>query len=131
MTELTTPAVQPTETKKSGFLDKLGDVAAEKILPKLVELLWPRIAALFMDVVLPKIIAVMPLLGAHIVVMLIEHIPGANLVLTVDQIADQLTERMKQGNPEIDIPFVSEAVRDITGFDLSDAIFNKIPGMGR
>lgn len=127
---MTEPVATQEITKKGGILDKLGDIVAEKIMPKLVELLWPRLAALFMDVVLPKIIAVMPLLGAHIVVMLIEHIPGANLVLTVDQIANQLTERMKAGNPEIDIPFVSEAVRDITGFDLSDAIFGRL-GMGR
>lgn len=110
----------PESTPKQGILDKLGDIAAEKILPKLVELLWPRIAALFMDVILPKIVALLPLIGAQIVNELIKHIPGASLLKPVEQIADDIRDAVNGQVPDIDIPFVSDAVKNATGFDLTD-----------
>lgn len=106
--------------QKSGILDKLGDIAAEKILPKLVELLWPRIAALFMDVILPKIVAMLPLFGAQIIEQLVEHIPGVNLVKSTEQIAEDMRVKVNAQVPDIDIPIVSDMVKDATGFDLTD-----------
>jgi len=101
-------------------MDKLGDIIAEKILPKLVELLWPRIAALFMDVILPKLVGLMPLFGAQIVAAVIDHIPGASLLKPVEAIADDIRNTVNSQVPDIDIPFVSDAVKNATGFDLTD-----------
>lgn len=121
---MTNPYKQEQQPKKSGLLDKIGEIAAEKILPKLVELLWPRIAALFMDVILPKLVALLPLVVANAVKGVIDQIPGIDLIKDANQIADDVTEALQTQVPDIDIPFVSDAVKDVTGFDLTDFLRN-------
>lgn len=84
------------------FLDKLGDIAAEKIVPKLVELLWPKLQDFLETVVLPKVLAIIPTAVASAVKAVISEIPGVDLVKPVEAVAND----------------VLEDIKDITGIDI-------------
>lgn len=100
--------------KGGGILDKLGDIIAEKVLPKLVELLWPRLEMFVIDVLMPKLVAMFPLFAASVAKAVIDQIPGVDLVRDVVDIAEGVRGDVNVAIPDFDIPVLSDV------FDLSE-----------
>lgn len=74
------------------------------------------------DRLLPKLGSLIPLAAAA----------AAKRLGDIPDSVGDLTEHIRQGVNEalpegIDIPFISEAWRNVTGFDLSDVIFGRKP----
>jgi len=102
-------------TDKSSILDKLGEIAATKLLPKLVELLWPRLEEFFLKVVVPKLVALFPLFAASIAEKVIDQIPGVNLVKSAVDMAEEVRDQVNVAVPDFDIPILSD-IFDLTEF---------------
>jgi hypothetical protein len=72
--------------------------------------------------------ALIPLVAATVVKEVIDKIPDIDIpgVSNVFDLTETIRDGVNNGLPDgIDIPFVSDAFENITGFDLSDSLFGK------
>jgi len=104
-----------------GLMDAFGTIIAEKLLPKLVELLWPKFVQLFEEVLLPKMTALFPLFAASVAKAVVDNLPGVNLIKPIESIVDQVRDDVNVAIPDFDIPGLSDK------FDLTEFI-NKVLG---
>jgi hypothetical protein len=101
--------------KKSGLLERLGDIAAEKILPKLVELLYPKLELYFETRLKPWLGGLVPLAAASAVHAVIDEIPGIDAVRSIGDTVEKVIDDVNVAVPDIDIKGVSDKF-DLTEF---------------
>jgi hypothetical protein len=93
-----------------------------------MEALLARLAIKIGEYLLPRVAALIPLVAATVVKEVIDKIPDIDIpgVSNVFDLTETIRDGVNNGLPDgIDIPFVSDAFENITGFDLSDSLFGK------
>jgi hypothetical protein len=93
-----------------------------------MEALLARLAIKIGEYLLPRVAALIPLVAATVVKEVVDKIPDIDIpgLSNVFDLTETIRDGVNNGLPDgIDIPFVSDAFENITGFDLSDSLFGK------
>jgi len=106
-----------------GVLASIGIAIAKYVVPKLVELLWPKLETYLNERLLPQLAAMVPLAAASAVNAVVEHIPGVEAVKDLGGLVEKVTGDVNVALPDIDIPGISDK------FDLTEFI-NHTLGLG-
>lgn len=74
------------------------------------------------DRLLPKLASLIPTSAAAVLKLLTDKIPSLPDIGDLGQITHEIHDQVNAAIPDIDIPFISDAVKDVTGFDLTDLL---------
>lgn len=101
------------------FVDDRIDRLKDKLLPELLAKLLPSLAGL------------LPGFGGSILKTFIDRAPNMQNVEDLREVTKEVAANLIDGVPDVDAPFVSDAVERLTGIDVSEAIKGVLRGFLR
>lgn len=113
---MTDKPVNQQSVVATGILGKLGAAIASAILPKLIELLWPKLEEYLEKRLLPWLASLIPLASASAVNAVIDNIPGVEAVKDVGALIEKVTKDVNVAVPDFDLPFGISDHFDLTEF---------------